>query len=72
MTDARSGASMNYSFAFYRIEILIFPKSVWLFFVRKAENIVNRNAVKPRKLNQNFRRYVELAALIVAVNPLAA
>lgn len=42
-----------------------------IFLIGSVQNIINRNAVKIGKLNQNFSRDIKLSPLIVAVNTLA-
>lgn len=43
-----------------------------LFLVRNAQQVIYRNAMELRELYQYFGRDVDISALIVAVNALAA
>ena len=55
---------------------LIAAKGVNLLFVTfligKSEDIIHRNAVETRKLDEYFRRNVKLSSLIIAVYALTA
>ena len=42
------------------------------FLIGKSENIIHRNAVETRKLDEYFRRNVKLPSLIIAVYALTA